>query len=61
GALSCDPVTRACGLRCGSDADCRTGGLVGFVCDDRPLGEVDPEHYAGNGGTYGFCTNPTCQ
>lgn len=37
GSLTCDPLTRSCGLTCASDADCMRGGLAGFVCDDRSL------------------------
>ncbi len=57
--LSCDPVTRACGVSCTSDADCRGAGLIGYVCDGRPLSEIDPE-FEGNSDPYNFCVNPTC-
>ncbi|MCZ7678020.1 MAG: hypothetical protein M5U28_04275 [Sandaracinaceae bacterium] len=59
-ALACDPVLRTCGARCDTNADCRTAGLIGFVCDGRALGDVDPEQFAGDATPYGFCVNPTC-
>ncbi|MFK7984589.1 MAG: hypothetical protein AB8I08_01075 [Sandaracinaceae bacterium] len=58
-ALSCDPIARTCGVQCANDADCRAAGLVGFVCDTRPLGEVD-DGFEGNTDAYNFCSNPTC-
>ena len=59
-ALSCDINTRACGVGCASDADCRSAGLIGFVCDRRPLATVNPEQFSGNETPYEFCVNPTC-
>ncbi|MCB9596448.1 MAG: hypothetical protein H6719_27240 [Sandaracinaceae bacterium] len=59
-ALTCDPVTRACGVPCSTSADCRGAGLVGFDCDGRAVGDVDPAHHAGDPTPYGYCTNPTC-
>lgn len=58
--LACDPVQRLCGVRCEGDSDCRGAGLTGFVCDRRPLDEVDPDHFGGDVSPYGFCVNPTC-
>lgn len=58
--LSCDPHERTCGLTCTSNADCRSTGLVGFVCDTRALSEVAPDEFAGDSRPYGFCVNPTC-
>ena len=59
-ALGCDPNTRACGVPCGVDADCPSAGLVGFVCDRRPLSEVNPDQFMGNDAPHNFCVNPTC-
>ena len=56
----CDPVTRACGVPCDTDAQCREAGLVGFVCDTRPLEVVDEGNFGGNATPYNFCVNPTC-
>ena len=72
--FSCDPVTRACGVACLSDADCSGAGLLSYVCDDRTVldaigGESsDVPDFDGDGdvddadgaATYGFCVNPTC-
>ncbi len=58
--LGCDPNARSCGVPCGSDADCRGAGLVGFVCDRRTLEEVNPEQFPGNTEQHLFCVNPTC-
>jgi hypothetical protein len=60
GALSCDPVGRTCGVPCMNDAECRSAGLIGFVCDTRPLSEVDPARFSGNDAAYNYCVNPTC-
>jgi hypothetical protein len=60
-ALGCDPVTRACGVPCETDAQCRDAGLIGFVCDTRPLSEVDPDNFEGNSDLHNYCVNPTCQ
>ncbi len=65
-ALACDPVERLCAAPCESDADCRSGGLLGFVCDLRSNAEA-----AGPDGLddlaeplralpRGMCVNPTC-
>ncbi len=59
-ALGCDPNNRACGVPCGVDADCRGAGLVGYVCDTRPLEQVNPDQFPGNATPYNFCVNPTC-
>jgi hypothetical protein len=58
--LSCDVNTRACGVPCASDADRRGAGLVGFVCDRRPLEQVSPHEFPGDATPYEFCVNPTC-
>lgn len=58
--LGCDPVTRSCGVRCDNDAQCRSAGLIGFVCDPRPLSEIDPQTFPGNSTPHNFCVNPTC-
>ncbi|MGE0788563.1 MAG: hypothetical protein AB7S26_23000 [Sandaracinaceae bacterium] len=60
GALGCDPVARSCAVPCGSDADCRTAGLVGFRCDTRTLGEAAPDQFPGDGTARNYCVNPTC-
>lgn len=39
-SLTCDDVTRTCGVRCVSDADCVQAGLLSYVCDDRSILEV---------------------
>lgn len=60
--LSCDPVQRVCGVSCETDVDCRAAGLVGYVCDTRPISEVDPD-FNGPGASsepYNYCVNPTC-
>ncbi|HEY8429936.1 MAG TPA: hypothetical protein VIL20_16250, partial [Sandaracinaceae bacterium] len=57
-ALACDPVTRACGVPCEADVDCRNAGLIGYVCDTRPLNVVDPD--SDRSEPYNFCVNPTC-
>lgn len=59
-ALGCDVNTRSCGVPCGVDADCRGAGLVGYVCDTRPLETVNPDQFPGNATPYNFCVNPTC-
>ncbi|MBX3272449.1 MAG: hypothetical protein KF729_19475 [Sandaracinaceae bacterium] len=59
-SLGCDPNTRACGVPCASTADCRGSGLVGYVCDTRPLQSVNPDQFPGNTNPYNFCVNPTC-
>ena len=59
-ALGCDPNNRACGVPCNVDADCRGAGLVGYVCDGRPLEQVNPDQFPGNATPYNFCVNPTC-
>jgi hypothetical protein len=59
-ALSCDPVARTCGVACERDQDCRQAGLIGYVCDARPLGEVDPTR-AGDLTPYNYCVNAACQ
>jgi len=59
-ALSCDPVARSCGVPCSNDSDCRGAGLIGFVCDERPLSTVSPEQFMGDDTPYNFCVNPTC-
>jgi len=59
-SLGCDPNSRACGVPCATNADCRGAGLVGFVCDDRPLEVVNPDQFPGNTTPYNFCVNPTC-
>ncbi|MBZ0118964.1 MAG: hypothetical protein K8H88_18345 [Sandaracinaceae bacterium] len=57
---TCDDVTRACGVQCNSDADCRSAELVGFQCDQRPKGEVDPMNFPGDTTPYNYCVNATC-
>jgi hypothetical protein len=59
GSLQCDQVQRSCGVPCTDDSVCRSAGLIGFVCDTRPLSEVDPD-LAGSSEPYNFCVNPTC-
>ncbi len=59
-ALACDPLARWCGVPCTSDRDCRDAMLFGFVCDTRPLGELDPARFAGDERAHGFCVSPTC-
>lgn len=56
--LSCDPVLEACGLPCAGDDDCRD--LENWVCDTRPLGELDPAHFAGDERPRGVCVDPRC-
>ena len=56
--LECDPIARSCGVQCEQDTDCRDAGLIGYVCDDRPLNEVDPDSTSTD--PYNFCVNPTC-
>ena len=56
--VQCDRVTRACGVPCTNDSDCRAAGLVGFVCDTRPLNEVDESLMSTE--PHNFCVNPTC-
>ncbi len=64
--LQCDPVERLCSVPCGTDADCTTGGLLGYVCDTRTNMEAagDPGFMdipeALRGATRGMCVNPTC-
>jgi hypothetical protein len=62
--LGCSIETRSCGVPCtqesGGDAVCRNAGLIGFVCDTRELGVVDPSKFPGNTTPYNFCVNPTC-
>jgi len=58
--LGCDPNNRSCGVPCTVDAECRSAGLVGFVCDTRPLEQVNPDQFPGNANPYNFCVNPTC-
>lgn len=63
--LACDDVERLCAAPCLTDADCRGGGLAGYVCDLRTNGEA-----AGLGASElepavasavrGMCVNPTC-
>lgn len=55
--LTCDPVKRTCGVQCSSDTDCRDAGLVGYVCDTRPLNELDSNL---SSEPYNYCVNPTC-
>lgn len=50
-ALVCDPILETCAVPCAIDDDCAAGGLDGFVCDERALGELDPRH---------VCVDPTC-
>ena len=57
-ALGCSAVTRACAVPCTDDSQCRGAGLVGFVCDTRPLREVDSSLDSDE--PYNFCANPTC-
>ncbi|MBX7193411.1 MAG: hypothetical protein K1X94_15255 [Sandaracinaceae bacterium] len=64
-ALVCDEVERLCAAPCTNDADCRTAGLSGYVCDLRTNGEaagtgateLDPAIAAA---TRARCVNPTC-
>lgn len=58
--LACDPVRRECGVPCARDGECRDAGLIGWVCDTRPLGEVDPARFAGDERPRGFCVDPVC-
>ncbi len=70
--FSCDPVSRACGVACTSDADCTGAGLLSYVCDRRTVREVvgdaelpdvdgDGDVDATDGDArYGYCVNPTC-
>jgi hypothetical protein len=60
GILACDPVARSCGVECTNDANCREAGLVGFVCDTRNRGDVDPSNFPDDTTPYNFCVNPTC-
>ena len=60
----CDEVERLCAAPCTSDADCRSAGLSGHVCDQRTNGEaaggaleIDPTIA---GSIRGTCVNPTC-
>jgi hypothetical protein len=60
----CDEVERLCAAPCTSDADCRSAGLSGHVCDQRTNAEaaggaldIDP---ALAGSIRGTCVNPTC-
>jgi hypothetical protein len=57
--LTCDSVTRACGVDCVTDADCREAGLLGFVCDPRNINDVTGNP-ADPATPYLFCVNPTC-
>jgi len=72
--FSCDPVTRACGVACTSNADCAGAGLLSYVCDIRTVldaiggdasdvpdvdGDGDVDDDDG-GARYGYCINPTC-
>ncbi len=65
-ALACDEVERLCAAPCTNDADCRSGGLPGYVCDLRTnaeasgvtASELDPTVAAA---TRGMCVNPTCE
>ena len=56
--LDCDAVSRTCAVPCTNDSDCRSAGLVGFVCDRRPLNEVDESLMSVE--PHNFCVNPTC-
>lgn len=71
--FSCNPVERTCGVTCSSDADCGGAGLLGYVCDGRPVLEVVGDasrvpDVDGDGdrdltdqeAVYGYCVNPTC-
>ncbi|MCZ7686764.1 MAG: hypothetical protein M5U28_51655 [Sandaracinaceae bacterium] len=53
-------MRHACGVECASHADCADAGLVGWACDTRALGEVNPT-FAGDERTYGFCARPICE
>ena len=63
--LACDDVERLCAAPCNTDADCRMGGLAGYVCDRRTNGEaagiaaseLEPDVAAA---VRGMCVNPTC-
>ena len=50
--------TITCAVPCTNDSDCRSAGLVGFVCDRRPLNEVDESLMSVE--PHNFCVNPTC-
>ena len=61
--LSCDPFDRTCQIRCMSDADCTSAGLLSYVCDHRTADEVYgatlPDELMGSQ-AHDFCVNPTC-
>ena len=57
--LSCDPVTRACTVDCATNADCVEAGLLGFVCDLRPISTVTGDPADGDA-PYLTCVNATC-
>jgi hypothetical protein len=58
--LECDPVARTCGVPCETDAECRRAGLGGFVCDQRPLEEIDPMAFPGESAPHSVCIAATC-
>ena len=60
GALACDQVSRVCGVECQSDADCRSAGLIGYVCDPRLLSAIDSTQFMGMDTPHNYCVNPTC-
>lgn len=62
--LACDPFDRTCQIACGDDSECRSAGLLSYVCDLRTATEVFEDATlptgVSAGDVHGFCVNPTC-
>lgn len=56
GQLFCHEADNTCVIKCSTDADCKTSGLGGWICDAR----MNPDGTFVNQSSSPICINPTC-